>query len=315
MFDESVAEALACGSNAVAISALGHVAHARLRLGQPEKALDAIARTDALCAAHDGIEGASDSNHYVAAMVLRLLGRYDEALARVHAAMGVARARVAHDLSSTFVVRAELWLDLGQTARALQDRALAEREVRLPIKHQELTLLDLRLAAEANVQSDQTQARGRALLAEGSQLFMQLVGKLRRATFAAPAEALVIARDAVAEARQAGFRGLEASAMSRAAVAEIQAGDVDGAVTHARLAVELADGQGTDDLSWPAIVRNAATVLQQAGLTDEARQLVARGTAWLRDTAERHVPPEFREGFLNRNPVNLELHRLAIRLG
>jgi DNA-binding SARP family transcriptional activator/tetratricopeptide (TPR) repeat protein len=315
LFEESIAEALACGSHAVAISALGHVAHARLRLGQPEKALDAIARTDALCAAHDGIEGASDSNHYVAAMVLRLLGRYDEALARVHAAMGVARARVAHDLSSTFVVRAELWLDLGQTARALQDRALAEREVRLPIKHQELTLLDLRLAAEANVQSDQTQARGRALLAEGSQLFMQLVGKLRRATFAAPAEALVIARDAVAEARQAGFRGLEASAMSRAAVAEIQAGDVDGAVTHARLAVELADGQGTDDLSWPAIVRNAATVLQQAGLTDEARQLVARGTAWLRDTAERHVPPEFREGFLNRNPVNLELHRLAIRLG
>jgi hypothetical protein len=108
---------------------------------------------------------------------------------------------------------------------------------------------------------------------------------------------------------------LEASALSRAAVVEIQAGDVDSAVTHVRLAVELADGQGTDDLSWPAIVRNAAVVLQQAGLTDEARQMVARGTAWLRDVAAQHVPPEFRESFLNRNPVNLDLHRLAIRLG
>ena len=103
--------------------------------------------------------------------------------------------------------------------------------------------------------------------------------------------------------------------MSRASVAEIQAGDVDSAVSHARLAVELSDGQGTDDLSWPAIVRNSAVVLQQAGLTDEARQIVARGTAWLRDTAERRVPPEFRDSFLNRNAVNRELLRLATRLG
>ena len=76
-----------------------------------------------------------------------------------------------------------------------------------------------------------------------------------------------------------------------------------------------ADGRGTDDLTWPAIVRNAALVLRQAGLVDEARQLAARGAAWLRDTAERHVPPEFRDSFLNRNAVNLELQRLAIRLG
>ncbi len=315
LFDESVSEALACGSHAVAISALGHVAQARLRLGQMEKALDAIARADALCAAHDGIEGASDSNHYMAAMVLRLLGRYDEALGRVHAAMDVARARVAHDLASTLSVRAETWLDLGQTARALQDRALAGREVRLPIVGQVLALLDLRLAADGNLPADDAQARGRAMLAERPQLYLQLQAKLLLSAFEAPAEALAIVRNVVAEARQAAFRGLEASAMSRAAVAEMHAGDVDSAVTHARLSVELAGGNCTDDLSWPAIVRNAAVVLQQAGLADEARQVVARGTAWLRDTAERHVPSEFRESFLNRNAANLELHRLAIRLG
>ena len=62
-------------------------------------------------------------------------------------------------------------------------------------------------------------------------------------------------------------------------------------------------------------MRNAAVVLQQAGLVDEARQLAARGAAWLRDAAERHVPPEYRDSFLNRNAVNRELLRLAIRLG
>lgn len=103
--------------------------------------------------------------------------------------------------------------------------------------------------------------------------------------------------------------------MSRAALAEIVTGDVESAVTHARLAVELAAGQGTDDLGWPAMLRDAASVLRHADLTDEARQLAARGAAWLRDTAERHVPPEFRDSFLNRNAANLELQRLATRLG
>jgi hypothetical protein len=157
-------------------------------------------------------------------------------------------------------------------------------------------------------------ARGRALLDEGPQLFTELAVKLLLVGLAAPDESLVLVRDVVAAARRAEFRGLEASALSRLALAEMQTGNVDGAVTHARLAVELAAGHGTEDLSWPAIVRNAAAVLHQAGLVEEARRLAALGVAWLRDTAERHVPPEFRDSFLNRNACNLELQRLATRL-
>jgi len=315
LFDESVSEALACGAHAMAISALGHVAHARLRLGQPETALAAIVRADALCAAHDGVEGASDSSHYMAALALRLLGRYDEALVRVHAAIDVARARVAFDLFGTFVVRAGIWLDLGQHARALQDRAQAKREARAPGKEHELVLLDLRLAAEGNARPRDDAVRGHALLEGDALPFLKLCASLRLVDLAAPAAGLALARDVLAAARQAGFRGLEASALSRVARGEAQAGACDSAITHARLSVVVADGQGTDDLSWPAILRNAAVVLQQAGLAGEARQLAARGVAWLRDTAERHVPPEFRDSFLNRNAVNLELQRLAIRLG
>ncbi len=313
LFDECVSEALASGSHAVAISALGHVAHTRLRLGQPERALDAIARADALCAAHDGVEGASDSSHYAAALALRLLGRYDEALVRAHAAIDVARARVAYDLFGTFVVRAEIWLDLGQHTRALQDRAQAKREARAPIKEQALTVLDLRFAAGGNTMADDAMQR-RDLLAGDTIPYQQHCASLRWVDLIAPAEGLALARDVLAAAREAGFRGLEASALSRIAWGEARAGDVGRAVKHARLSVVAADGQGTDDLTWPAIVRNAAVVLQQAGLVDEARQLAARGVAWLHDVAERHVPPEFRDSFLNRNAVNLDLQRLATRL-
>ena len=236
LFDECVSEALACGSHAVAISVLGHVAHARLRLGQPERALDAIVRADALCAAHDGVEGASDSSHYMAAVALRLLGRYDEALVRVHAAIDVARARVADDLFGTFVVRAEIWLDLGQHARALQDRAQAKREARVPIKEHALMLLDLRLAAGGNTTVDDTMHR-RDLLAGSVFPYQQHCASLRRVDLMAPAEGLALARDVLAAARQAGFRGLEASALSRIAWGEARAGDADRAVKHARLSV------------------------------------------------------------------------------
>ena len=102
--------------------------------------------------------------------------------------------------------------------------------------------------------------------------------------------------------------------MSRLAVAEMRAGEIDAAVTHARLSAELAAERGSEDLSWPAIVRNAVVVLQQAGLAREARSLALRGESWLNDVAARHVPPEFRESFLERHPVHREVLALARRL-
>ncbi len=315
LYDDAAADARACGYATTQITALASSATARLRLGRPADALDRLARSDALRVAHDKLEGVGDANDWTSAMALRQLGRHGEALARAQVAIEAMRRRAPGNLASAIVTRAEVWLDLGQRAHALQDRDLALRAVTRPIERREITLLELRLAAEAAIPGDDALARGRALLDEELPPYTTMLARLRLIGFAVPAQGLAEARDVTTAARQAGFRGLEASALSRAAVVEMQAGDVDSAVTHARLAVELADGQGTDDLSWPAIVRNAAVVLQQAGLTDEARQLVARGTAWLRDTAERHVPPEFRESFLNRNAANLELHRLAIRLG
>jgi len=315
LFDDAAAEAQACGYTTTQITALASGAQARRRLGRPGDALDRLARGDALRVAHDKLEGVGDANDWMAAMSLRQLGRHGEALARAQLAIEAFRQRTPGNLTGAIVTRAEVWLDLGQRTRALQDRELALRAVTRPVERREITLLELRLAAEADVREDDISARGRALLDEELPPYMAMVARLRLIGVAPPAEGLAEARDIAIAARHAGFQGLEASAMSRAALAEIVTGDVESAVTHARLAVELAAGQGTDDLGWPAMLRDAASVLRHADLTDEARQLAARGAAWLRDTAERHVPPEFRDSFLNRNAANLELQRLATRLG
>jgi len=315
LFDESAADAQAIRYPTTAIGVLGNAALGLVRLHRPADALARLERSDALAAAHDQTDGARSSNDWVATRALRLMGRWSEALQRAEAAVETMRVRSPETMSNAIVARANLWLDLGQATRALQDRELAQRCATRPTLQHEIVLLDVRLAIEANVRTANAQVRGRALLDESPLPFMELVARLQLTGSAAHADALAVARAAVTAAREAEFRGLEASALSRLAVAEMHTGDGDGAVTHARLAAELAGELNTDDLSWPAIVRNAVTVLHRAGLSDEARQLAGRGATWLRRVAENHVPPEFRESFLNRNPVNLELHRLAIRLG
>ena len=54
--------------------------------------------------------------------------------------------------------------------------------------------------------------------------------------------------------------------------------------------------------------------LRAAGDETQAARLLRRGGAWVRDLARRHVPGEFRDGFLHRNPVNAELLALSARL-
>ncbi len=314
LFDLSAADARACRDALLEITALANAAQALLRLGRPRDALERLARSDALRASHDRIEGTGEANDWMASIALRDLGRLDEALTRVHVAIDLARARSPGSLAGRIVHRAEIWLDLGQLARAREDRELALRAITRPVEHREVALLDLRLAAEGRLRVEEAAAAGRALVGEDLQPFMAMVARLRLVDLGPPTEAAAAARGVLDEARQAGFRGLEASAMSRLAIAEDRAGERDAAVTHARLSVELAAECGSEDLTWPAIVRNAVVVLQRAGLADEARSLALRGETWLCGVAERGVPPEFRESFLERNPANRELLALVRRM-
>ena len=314
LFDESAADAQAIRYPVAAIVVLGNAALGLVRLHRPADALARLERSDALCTAHDQLEGSRSSNDWIATRALRLIGRHSEALRRAEVAVETMRERSPETVSNAIVARANVWLDLGQVARAMQDRELAQRAAARPSLKHEVAVLDLRLAIEANVRAADAPARGRSLQEEPLQLYTELTAKLLLIALAPPTEAPAAVRDVVAAARRSELRGLEASALSRLAVAEMGAGDADSAATHARLAVELAGELNTEDLSWPAIVRNAVVVLQWAGGAYEARALALRGEAWLRDTAERQVPSEFRESFLARNPANRELLALARRM-
>ncbi len=311
LFDEAVVEAQSCRHTLSQIVALAHGASAMLRLLRPDEALIRLERADALHAAHDKVEGMGGNNDWYAAMALRLLGRYTEALQRIQRVIDVMRERSPGSVTGTLATRANLWLDLGQTTRAIQDRELAQRAVGQPADEHELALLDLRLAVDAKLRPDAARARGRALTEAQTPCAIALLARLRLTPLLPSAESIAAAHAVAAAAHEAEFRGLEASAWSRAAIAEMENGGAFEAVAHARLAVELAAGCNTDDLTWPAILYHAAVVHQQAGHAAEARRLAERGAVWLREIASRSVPPEFRDSFLRRNLINRELLRRA----
>jgi len=57
----------------------------------------------------------------------------------------------------------------------------------------------------------------------------------------------------------------------------------------------------------------AAQVFDACQANDDAQAALMQGSRWIRDTALPHVPEEFRDSFLHRNPTNLALLAAARR--
>jgi hypothetical protein len=64
------------------------------------------------------------------------------------------------------------------------------------------------------------------------------------------------------------------------------------------------------------VAQNAIATLAEGNAddADEARTALRRAVDWITRTAAEHVPPEYRDSFLTRNPFNRELLTSATRL-
>ncbi len=297
LFDEAARQAQAHPQ--VQLVALANAAQARLQLNDPEGALARLQRSDALRAAHDGLKGSGHTNAWMTVWALKLLGRYAEALALFDALIEEMGVRSPGKLASVYVDRASLWLELGQPARAHQDREHARR-VMVRHDHVGLRLLDLRMAASGlsamPVDADMNMPHINAVQA-----------RLIESTLLDGAARASRVEQALAEARRCGYRGLEASALARRARLRAAAGEQEAAVADARAAAALAEGRNTDDLSFPALALHAAGVLQGAGQGAEARALLDSAVVWL-DRVAAPLPLPLQSSLRERNPV----HRLLL---
>jgi len=81
---------------------------------------------------------------------------------------------------------------------------------------------------------------------------------------------------------------------------------------HALLALAGAEGRDLTCAYRGELWLHCARALQAAGDTARAAAVLAEGQAWVRKTAAEHVPDEFRESFLHRNPTNAALLAMVI---
>jgi tetratricopeptide (TPR) repeat protein len=108
--------------------------------------------------------------------------------------------------------------------------------------------------------------------------------------------------------------GMAMAAHVRAAQCALAQRAAARALPHVEAALRLAQDYCADSQYRAELWLTAARVLLALGREAEAAEQIKQGCDWVDTLARDHVPAEFRDSFLHRNPVNRELLTLATRL-
>jgi len=245
-------------------------------------------------------------------IVLRDLGRYGEALDWLDRAIERGRAHVPGWVPLFLGHRAQVWLALGQFARAQQDLDAATVDGAPPLAQVRRELMRAQLLRFLGQNPAPAFDRAVAQLGTSARALSRHRLALARCMVLAPADALASAGEVLDAAMLSHRIGVIAAARTRLAQAALALGHVAEAARHGRQLAALADHEGTDDVYrgevWLAAHR--ALVATDPSL---AAAVIERAHRWVRETAQRHVPEPFRDSFLHRNPVNAELLAAAQR--
>lgn len=250
------------------------------------------------------------------AYIYQNLGRYGDALA----AVGRAEALKVVHLGGLHVRYASAYALLGQFARVRQHLdAIPTDAPMTPGMRLTRMLLHLRLARVAGtrlpvgqgVDEVLQQAERVALASERAAPRVRWL--LVRAEFLEGDEAARAAREAASLALAKGMHGDRVSAEVLLARALLRLGDAQAALPRVRIALALAESYRPEFVYFAEIGQVAHEVLRSNGENGDA---ILRSTVdWIQHTAAHHVPAEFRDSFMHRNPVNRDLLAAASRIG
>jgi len=149
--------------------------------------------------------------------------------------------------------------------------------------------------------------RAAAELARGDDYYLGALLQLERVETLEAISALPVC-DAVAQAaEQREYGGIAMKARLLAARAALQAGEAAAAAARWRAAEPLLKSLQPADCYPLTAAAIGLEILRAAGEGRRAAELLADALVWLRQTALPQVPEAFRDGFLQRNPVNRAL--------
>lgn len=248
--------------------------------------------------------------------VLCALGEYEAALRHFDLAIDSAQVQTPGWLPLMLGYRAQLWLHLGQTARAQQDLEQARPDDRTPaparskwaVAHSQLAARLRGIDAPALQALDQVLQQ---LPSQGRRLsrWRPLAARLAHLDDAA---AIAAAQALLPEVVAAGRIGLEISVGAHLVERLLRSQQASAAGVLARRTLALLQNHAPDNLYRGDVWLQCLPALLPDDPDAHFREL-QRAVAWIDDCAARRVPAAFRESFLERNPANRELRRALAR--
>jgi tetratricopeptide (TPR) repeat protein len=311
--EQSIGIAQSLGDLAELAMQTSNLATVKGNLGHLDEALALAQRALALKTELGDIDGPEGGViRAYAGLYCGMVGRYREALEHLDIAIDCLKRDRQHALHAVACNhKAQFLIDLGQFARARQTldydappveavrargahiAARIDRALGQPAPER------LQLALEALDRANDPHVRMHVMLETAEQ---------------ADAETATQCCDEVLRmARQLEFGGVAAKACMLCAHAQCRAGHTAEAAAAMRELVSEMSRMPPVDLYRGEAWWLAAQVFDAAGDSAQALLALAQGTDWVRRVALPHVPDEFRDSFLQRNPSNRALLAAADR--
>lgn len=294
------------GDHAFLATARANLAVNRLSAGLAGAASEQLALAQQLVSSYNLKGGSAAFIAKLQAEAERAHGHYVQALAWCDEAEAQLAAANPLRLPAVFTFRAQIWLDLGQPARAQQSLARCkdvEMRTRMQAQHNLLTgrlrlmlqqdgrpLLDAALAAASGPGWPET----------------QLNIRIEHAEVLDAAQATLALQQAIAEAEALGLAGMALAARLRLARRT-----QDPAIALAAAEAALATDPAVEPTGLYRAERwlGPAHALANQGQAERAHALAAQAWAWVQQCAAA-LPEPMRDAFLHRQPVNRALQGL-----
>ncbi len=246
------------------------------------------------------------------AHVLLDLGRFREALETVATALSRSATMDTRWICHCHSIRALAYAYLGQPQRAARDAAEAQR---LSVSGRSGILVaaqECEMAWLAGKALDGPLVNFEQELGDGEAQLAQWHAELLRMLAAPAADLGARASSIAALAASRGAMGHALAARLATASAAHAARDPATVLEHARGALQLMRRHTLASSYRPRYWQMCHELLWPLD-PESGRRALREGVDWVHTVARYHVPDEFRDSFLHRNPVNRALLRAAMR--
>lgn len=243
-----------------------------------------------------------------------MLGRLDLSLQHLEKAwgkLGNAGGTTQHAACETQF--ANLWLQLGQPARALQALRpiAAEAVAQMPQRQGRRLTMEARIARALGRSALPHLQRAMKLFGPDTEPFLRMLTELDRSRELAPEEALSDCMRVRDEAQALELLAVEMRARLLSIEALGRAGKVVQAAAEARAAAESWHACRPADLYWPEALWIGYQALRDDADDEAAQAILDEAVQWIHHTAGPNVPAPFRSGFRYRNAVNRAILTVA----